>query len=99
MKQLSSESAQFLLDGCPICLIDDSSCLNQDGSFQKSIEINTTDSFAITLKRRQTETWNISASPFSKKSLIKKQGLKSFFGRPDHRKRKASDSFEHASTD
>jgi hypothetical protein len=98
MEQLSAESAQFLLDGCPVCSIDDPSCWDKDGNFRKSIEINTTDSFAILLKRGQTETWNISASPFSVNTLIKQQRFKSFFGRPDHRKRKVSDEFDFPGT-
>jgi hypothetical protein len=94
MKQLSADSAQFLLDGCPVCSIDDPSCWDKDGNFRKSIEINTTDSFAILLKR-QTGTWNISASPFSVDRLIKQQRFKSFFGNPDHQERKASDGPDH----
>lgn len=98
MDRLSAESAQFLLDGCPICSIDDPSCWDKEGNFRKSIGISTTDSFAITLKRGKTETWNISASPFSVNTLIKQQRFKSFFGRPDHRKRKVSDEFDFPGT-
>lgn len=51
MERLSAESAQFLLDDCPICTVDDASCLSKDGNFRKSIELNTAGKFAISLKR------------------------------------------------
>lgn len=55
MNQLLAELAHFLLDGCLVCPIDDPSYLDKDSNFQKIIKINTTNSFAITLKRGQTE--------------------------------------------
>ena len=90
MEKLSAESAQFLLDDYPICKLDDPSCFDADGNLRKSVELNTSGKFAISLKRGQSEPCSISGSPFSVDSLVKAQGLNMPFGRPDHRKRKAS---------
>ena len=94
MDKLSVESAQFLLDGYPIGLVNDPSCFGKDGNFKKRIELNTHDRFTITLKERSSDAWNISSSPFSVERLITAQGLNASFGRPDHRKRKASNDFD-----
>ena len=98
MEKLSAESAQFLLDGNPICKVDDPSCFDKDGNLRKSIELNAFGTFAISLKTGQSEPWNISGSPFSVESLVKAQGLNMPFGRPDHLKRKASGGFDLPST-
>jgi hypothetical protein len=94
--QLSKTSSHFLLDGNPIFHTGDASCFNQDGNFRGLININTTNKFAISLKQRDSEPYNISGSPFSVDKLISAERLDASFGRPDHRKRKASDVFDNS---
>jgi hypothetical protein len=89
MEKLSAESAQFLLDDYPICMVDGPFCLSNDGNFRKTIEVITAGQFAISLKRGQTELWSVSGSPFSVESLVTEQMLDTPFGRSDHRERKA----------
>jgi hypothetical protein len=94
MDQLAAQSAQFLLDDYPIALANDPSCFSKDGNFRKAIELNTADRFTISLKKGPSDTRDISGSPFSIGRLITAQGLNASFGRPDHRKRKASNDFD-----
>jgi len=74
-------------------MVDNPSCFNKDGNLRKSIGLNTSGKFTISLKRGHTKPWNISGSPFSIDSLVKAQGLNTPFGRPNHRKRKVSTKF------
>jgi hypothetical protein len=94
MDRLLTESAQFLLDDYPIGLVNHPSCFGKDGNFKKRIELITAGRFTISLKRGSSEVWNISRSPFTLESLKKDQGFDISFGRPDHRKRKASNDFD-----
>jgi len=91
INQLSTQSAQFLLNDCPISLVDDPSCFSKDGNFRKEIELDVADGFTVSLQQGHFEPWNISGSPFSVKRLVVAQGLEASFGTSDHRKRKASD--------
>ena len=87
--RLSRNSAQFWVSSCPVIDVDDS-CFGGDGNFQKQVELNTYNRFAIALKQDSSEPCNISGSPFSITKLILLQGFSAVFGRPDHRKRKGS---------
>jgi len=90
--RLSKNSSQFLVNGCPVIDvdIDDTSCFDGSGNFRKKIELNTDDKFSVSLKQDSSKPYNISGSPFSVSKLVLLQGFSAVFGRPDHRKRKAS---------
>jgi hypothetical protein len=99
--QLSSTSARFYLDEglsldwSLIATVKDPSCFDKDGNLRINVEFNATDRFTILLQQRSSDPYRISGSPFSVGKLIQAQGLDASFGRPDHRKRKASEDLEN----
>jgi hypothetical protein len=89
INQLSSSSAYFCLNNNPIPgIVGDRSFLGADGNFQKHVQLNIRDSFAVSFKQGDLEACNISGSPYSIGRLVAAQGLDAYFGNADHRKRK-----------
>lgn len=92
VQRLARSAAQFWVDGSVVADLDDT-CLGSAGGFQKQIEFDACERFAIALKQDAAGPCHISGSPFSVRRLLLQQGLLAVFGRPDHRKRKRLGSF------
>lgn len=58
--------------------------------FSLGVEFRSSNEFAITMKLNDDKTYGISGSPYVVEELVGVQGLDAYFGRSDHRKRKAS---------
>jgi hypothetical protein len=88
LDQLSSISATFYLNNCPILgAVGDRYSLGKDGNFRKRIELSLSGKFTITLKQGDSDPCHISGSPYLMDKLISAQGFNNHFGRADHRKR------------
>jgi hypothetical protein len=94
LHRLSTASAVFLMDDrlIPGGFEDNlNPFLGTDGNFQKRVELDVADRFTISLKKANSEPYNISGSPYSIRKLISAQGLDAHFGTANHRKRKRSE--------
>ncbi|CAK7238176.1 hypothetical protein SEUCBS140593_010402 [Sporothrix eucalyptigena] len=86
VRRLAQSAAQFWVDGSVVAELDEAS-LGGSGGFQRPIEFDACERFAITLKQDPAGPCHISGSPFSVRKLLHQQGLLAVFGRPDHSKR------------
>ena len=93
--RLTKSSAKFLLRGRPLPgSIQDRSSLARDGNFRKRVCFDVTskeDLVSIHLQEGESESYNISGSPFSVDWQIEALRLGRPFGRPDGVKRKRKD--------
>ncbi|CAK7237038.1 hypothetical protein SBRCBS47491_009841 [Sporothrix bragantina] len=87
VRRLASSAAQFWVDGSVVAELDEA-CIGSSGGFQKRIEFDACERFAIALKQDPAGPCHISGSPFTVRKLLHQQGLLAVFGRSDHRKRK-----------
>ncbi len=93
LRQLADASAMFFLNDSPIAgKFDDGSFLDREGNFRKSVELNLSGKFTISLKQG-SEKYNISGSPYTVEKLVMAQGLNAHCGSINHRKRKWSGEF------
>jgi len=98
LARLTKSSAKFLLRGRALSgSMRDRSSLARDGNFRKRVCFDVAskqDLVSLHLREGDSESFNISGSPFSVDWLVEAQGLGRSFGRPDGVKRKRKDSDE-----
>ena len=89
MSKLHHQSARFFINDWPIPgAVIDPSFYDEQGNFQKRIELETFERFSVSLKEAGSDACNISGSPFTLDKLIAAQHLDAPFGTADHGKRK-----------
>lgn len=90
LHKLSSSHGRFLVGDWAVSDASSGSCVDTDGNFCLSLNIETKDRFAVTLELADEDqvASDISGSPYSVQKLVNAQALNAVFGRHDHRKRK-----------
>ncbi|EGY23440.1 phospholipase [Verticillium dahliae VdLs.17] len=88
--QLSTNSVQIVVDGSPLCGVNDLTCFDRGGNFRKLIKVDSHGRLEIALREGSAEPCHISRSPFAIDQLVTLQGLDAVFGRRACRKRKSA---------
>ncbi|KAM9873298.1 hypothetical protein VDGL01_12624, partial [Verticillium dahliae] len=88
--QLSANSVQIVVDGSPLCGVNDLTCFDRGGNFRKLIKVDSHGRLEIALREGSAEPCHISRSPFAIDQLVSLQGLDAVFGRRACRKRKSA---------
>lgn len=90
---MCTKQAAFHLDSRMLLLItNDADCFNADGQFRIRVDLRIQSGFSVTLTYGNSEHFHISASPFERTKLEKRQGLSAWFGRADHKRKRGPES-------